>query len=179
VSTDTPRRESRGDRAPRGDGGDSSFIEHVVKIYRVSKVVKGGRNFRFSAVVVVGDGHGRVAAAKGKAREVPEAIRKAIERARRELFKTPVVNTTIPHEVIGQADAARVLLKPASLGTGIIAGGAVRAVMEAAGYKNVLTKSLGSNNPTNVVWATIDGLRQLQTVEQIASVRGLDVASVL
>jgi len=181
--SEAPRREPRGERGPRGGGGgggeDRSFIEHVVKIYRVAKVVKGGRNFRFSAIVVVGDGQGKVGAATGKAREVPDAIRKAIERAKRDMIQVPIVNTTVPHDVIGRADAARVLVKPASLGTGIIAGGPVRAVMEAAGYKNVLTKSLGSNNQTNVVWATINGLKELQTAEQIASVRGLDVAAVL
>jgi small subunit ribosomal protein S5 len=182
--SDAPRRESKGDRPPRrdrGEGGsdDRGMIEHVVKIYRVAKVVKGGRNFRFMAIVVVGDGQGRVGAATGKAREVPDAIRKAIEKAKRNMIKVPVVNTTVPHEVIGRADAARVLVKPASLGTGVIAGGPVRAVMEAAGYKNVLTKSLGSNNQTNVVWATINGLKELQTVEEIASIRGLDVAAVL
>ncbi len=177
--SDAPqRREPRGDRHSRG-GDDRSFVEHVVKIYRVSKVVKGGRNFRFSAIVVVGDGQGRVGAATGKAREVPDAIRKAIERAKRDMVKIPIVNTTVPHEVLGRSDAASVLIKPASLGTGIIAGGPVRAVMEAAGFKNVLTKSLGSNNQTNVVWATINGLKELQTAEQIASVRGLDVAAVL
>lgn len=177
--SEAPRRESRGDRQGRGGGDDRSFIEHVVKIYRVSKVVKGGRNFRFSAIVVVGDGQGRVGAATGKAREVPEAIRKAIDRARRDMVKVPIVNTTVPHEVLGRADAASVLIKPASLGTGIIAGGPVRAVMEAAGFKNVLTKSLGSNNQTNVVWATINGLKELQTAEQIATIRGLDIAAVL
>lgn len=151
----------------------------MVKIYRVSKVVKGGRRFAFSALVVVGDGNGRVGAAMGKASEVPEAIRKALEKAKREMFHVPIVNTTVPHELIGRADAARVLLKPASLGTGVVAGGPVRAVVEAAGYKNILTKCLGSNNPTNVVWATLDGLRQLRTAEQIAAMRDLDVAKVL
>lgn len=169
------RRDNRG-----GDRDDQNeFIEHVVKIYRVAKVVKGGRRFSFSAMVVVGDGKGRVGAALGKAGEVPEAIRKAIERAKKDMFSVPVVNTTIPHEVVGRLDAARVLLKPASLGTGIVAGGSVRAVVEAAGYQNILTKSLGSNSATNVVWAVLDGLRQLNTVEQLASQRGLEVAEVL
>jgi small subunit ribosomal protein S5 len=145
----------------------------------VAKVVKGGRRFSFSAMVVVGDGKGRVGAALGKAGEVPEAIRKAIERAKKDMFSVPVVNTTIPHEVVGRLDAARVLLKPASLGTGIVAGGSVRAVVEAAGYQNILTKSLGSNSATNVVWAVLDGLRQLNTIEQLASQRGLEVAEVL
>ncbi|HOE66983.1 MAG TPA: 30S ribosomal protein S5 [Candidatus Hydrogenedentes bacterium] len=154
-------------------------MESVVKIYRVAKVVKGGRRFSFSAIVVVGDGNGRVGAALGKAAEVPEAIRKAIEKAKRTMTAVPIVSTTIPHEVIGRADAARVLLKPASLGTGVVAGGPVRAVVEAAGYKNILTKSLGSNNATNVVWATLEGLRQLRTVEEVASMRDLPVAAVL
>ncbi len=169
------RRDDR-----RNDRDDQNeFIEHVVKIYRVAKVVKGGRRFSFSAMVVVGDGKGRVGAALGKAGEVPEAIRKAIERAKKDMFSVPVVNTTVPHEVVGRLDAARVMLKPASLGTGIVAGGSVRAVLESAGYQNILTKSLGSNSATNVVWAVLDGLRQLNTVEELASQRGLEVAEVL
>ena len=168
----------RDDRRNDRDDQDQ-LIEHVVKIYRVAKVVKGGRRFSFSAMVVVGDGKGRVGAALGKAGEVPEAIRKAIERAKKDMFSVPVVNTTVPHEVVGRLDAARVLLKPASLGTGIVAGGSVRAVVEAAGYQNILTKSLGSNSATNVVWAVLDGLRQLSTVEELASQRGLEVAEVL
>jgi len=179
LSTARGSRDGRGDSSPRDMSQEPEFIEHVVKIYRVAKVVKGGRRFSFSAIVVVGDGRGRVGAAMGKAQEVPDAIRKAIEKAKREMISVPVVNTTIPHEVLGRADAARVLLKPASLGTGVIAGGAVRAVVEAAGYENILSKSLGSNNATNVVWATLDGLRQLQTVEQVASMRGLLVGEVL
>ena len=150
-----------------------------MKIYRVSKVVKGGRRFSFSAIAVVGDGKGRVGAAKGKASEVPEAIRKALEKAKKTMRKVPIVNTTIPHEIIGRSDAARVLLKPASLGTGVVAGGPVRAVLEAAGYKNILTKCLGSNNATNVVWATLQGLSELKTAEEIAQRRGLDVAKIL
>jgi small subunit ribosomal protein S5 len=171
--------DSRGRRGRERSDSQPEFIEHVVKIYRVAKVVKGGRRFSFSAVVVVGDGKGRVGAAMGKAAEVPEAIRKAIEKARKSLVTVPVVNTSVPHDVIGRSDSARVLLKPASLGTGIVAGGAVRAVMEAAGYRNVLSKSLGSNNATNVVWATINGLKELKTVEELASLRGLTVAEVL
>jgi small subunit ribosomal protein S5 len=180
LSTGQSKREGRGERRPpRTEQTESPYIESVVKINRVAKVVKGGRNFRFSAVVVVGDGKGRVGAAIGKAREVPDAIRKAIERAKRNMVPVPIVSTTVPHEVIGRAGSARVLLKPASLGTGVVAGGAVRAVMEGAGYQNVLTKCLGSNNAVNVVWATMDGLKQLRTVEQIADMRGLEVTAVL
>jgi small subunit ribosomal protein S5 len=169
----------RGDRRSRELSQEPEFIEHVVKIYRVAKVVKGGRRFSFSAIVVVGDGAGQVGAAMGKAHEVPDAIRKAIERAKRNLVDVPIVNTTIPHEVIGESGAAVVLLKPASLGTGIVAGGPVRSVLDAAGYQNVLTKSLGSNNATNVVWAVLEGLRQLKTVEAVAAMRGLSVSEVL
>jgi small subunit ribosomal protein S5 len=174
----TSKRDRRGDRRGR-DEQEQEFIEHVVKIYRVSKVVKGGRHFSFSAIVVVGDGKGRVGAALGKATEVPDAIRKAIEKAKKEMIRVPVVNTTIPHEVIGKQDAASVLLRPASLGTGIVAGGPVRAVVEAAGFQNILTKSLGSNSATNVVWATMNGLKNLKTVEEVASRRNLAVSDVL
>jgi len=177
LSTErTSRREHRGERR---EEAPSEFIEHVVKVYRVAKVVKGGRRFSFSAVVVVGDGKGRVGAAMGKALEVPDAIRKGIERAKKTMMDVPIVNTTVPHEVVGRCDAASVLLKPASLGTGVVAGGPVRAVLEAAGYQNILTKSLGSNNATNVVWAVLDGLRQLKTVETYATMRGRDVAEIL
>lgn len=179
MSTErTSRREHRGERRDREEA-PSEFIEHVVKVYRVAKVVKGGRRFSFSAVVVVGDGKGRVGAAIGKALEVPDAIRKGIERAKKTMMEVPIVNTTVPHEVVGRCDAASVLLKPASLGTGIVAGGPVRAVLEAAGYQNILTKSLGSNNATNVVWAALDGLKQLKTVETYATMRGRDVAEIL
>ncbi len=177
MSTD--RGNKRDKRSRDNQDKDNEFIEHVVKIYRVAKVVKGGRRFSFSAIVVVGDGNGRVGAAMGKATEVPNAIRKAIERARNNMIRVPVVNTTVPHQVTGRSDSAAVLMKPASLGTGIVAGGAVRAVVEAAGYQNILTKSLGSNNATNVVWAAIQGLKQLKTAEQIAALRGLDVAEIL
>lgn len=172
------KREHRGERRERSEAA-SEYIEHVVKIYRVAKVVKGGRRFSFTAVVVVGDGKGRVGAALGKALEVPDAIRKGIEKAKKTMFAVPIVSTTIPHQVTGRTGAANVLLKPASLGTGIVAGGAVRAVMQAAGYKNVLTKCLGSNNATNVVWATLDGLKQLKTVEALAEMRGLEVSEML
>jgi len=182
-----PEKKGRGGRGERSDRGErrtrdareSEFIEDVVKIYRVAKVVKGGRRFSFSALAVVGDGKGRVGAAMGKAAEVPDAIRKALERAKRNMVSVPVVNTTVPHEVVGRADTARVLLKPASLGTGVVAGGPVRSVLEAAGYKNILTKCLGSSNATNVVWATIDGLQQLRRVEEVAAMRGVELATLL
>lgn len=171
------KRESKRNEETQKAPGEAT--ERVVEVNRCAKVVKGGRRFSFSATVVVGDGKGRVGAGKGKAGEVPEAIRKAVERAKRDMVTVPIVNTTVPHEVIGRLDAAQVLLKPASLGTGIVAGGPVRAVVEAAGYQNILTKSLGSNSATNVVWATIEGLKQLKTVEDLASERGLEVSEVL
>jgi len=173
------KREGRGERRPRAEQSDNQFVEAVVKINRVAKVVKGGRNFRFSAIVVVGDGKGRVGAAMGKAREVPDAIRKAIERAKRNMISIPIVSTTVPHEVIGRSGSARVMLKPASLGTGVVAGGSVRAVLESVGIQNVLTKCLGSHNATNVVWATMDGLKQLKTAENIAADRNVPVTAVL
>ncbi len=178
MSNPREARDGRGERRQR-DTQESNFIERVVKIYRVAKVVKGGRRFSFSAVVVVGDGKGKIGAATGKAAEVPEAIRKGIEKAKKNMIDVPVVSTTVPHDIVGRSDAARVLLKPASLGTGVVAGGPVRDVLEAAGYQNILTKCLGSNNATNVVWATMDGLRQLRTAEEIADERGLSVGAVL
>lgn len=153
--------------------------EKVVAINRVAKVVKGGRTFRFSALVVVGDGNGHVGVGNGKATEVPDAIKKAIDDARKNLKEVPVVGTTIPHEFIGKFGSARVMLKPAVEGSGVIAGGSARAVLELAGYKDIKTKVLGTNNPRNVVYATMNGLENMRTVEQIAKKRGKKVSDIL
>ena len=152
--------------------------EKVVTINRVAKVVKGGRTFRFSALVVVGDEQGHVGVGNGKAAEVPDAIKKAIEDAKKNLVEVAIVNTTIPHEIIGHYGAGKVLLKPAAEGTGLISGGSVRPVLELAGYKNIRTKNLGSNNPRNAVYATIRALQSLKTVEEVANLRGKKVSEI-
>jgi small subunit ribosomal protein S5 len=159
---------------PRIDGNRLELTERVVQINRVSKVVKGGRRFSFSAIVVVGDGRGHVGAGLGKADEVPDAIKKGIEDAKKHIIKVPMVDRTIPHPVTADFGAAKVLLRPASKGTGVIAGGSVRAVVESAGISDILSKSLGSSNPVNVVWATMAALKGLRSAEQIGEMRGIE-----
>jgi len=158
---------------------DEQFIEKIVFINRVAKVVKGGRRFSFSAIAVVGDGNGKVGYGLGKANQVPEAIRKGIEKARRDMKSVSITEISIPHEIKGKYGAGLVMLKPASAGTGVIAGGAVRAVLEAVGIQNILTKCLGSHNPHNLVKATLNGLRNLRTAEQVAALRNKSVDEIV
>jgi len=155
------------------------LIEKTIHVNRVAKVVKGGRRFGFSALVVVGNGQGRIGVGHGKANEVPEAVRKATERAKNHMFDVPIHNTTVPHDAVGEYGAGKVVLRPASSGTGVIAGPVVRAIMDAAGYHNILTKSLGSSNPHNVLRATLDALTKMETPEQTAVRRGIPVEQVL
>ena len=172
------RREDRGGRGGRDGGEKSNYLERVVAINRVSKVVKGGRRFSFTALVIVGDGNGMVGVGYGKAKEVPAAIAKGVEEARKGFFRVPLIGGTIIHPVQGEAAAGVVMLRPASPGTGVIAGGAARAVLECAGVHDILAKSLGSDNAINVVHATVAALKLLQRPEEVAARRGLSIEEV-
>jgi len=176
---DNKGNKKRKSRAPKNNKEQKLYEERVVSIGRVTKVVKGGRRFSFSALVVVGDGKGKVGFGTGKASEVPDAIKKAIEDAKKSIIEVPIAGTTIPHSVTGKFGGGKVFLRPAVEGTGVIAGGPVRAVMELAGIEDVLSKSLGSNSPINIVRATVEGLKELRSVEQVAEMRGLTVEEVL
>ncbi len=170
---------ARENRPQRKQEQDDGFIKKLIGINRVSKTVKGGRNMRFAALVVVGDGNGKVGYGQGKAKEVPEAIEKATQAAKKNLVRVPIVDTTIPHEILGKFGRGAVLMLPAEEGTGVIAGGPVRAVMEAAGIKNIRTKSHGTQNPVNCVKATIAGLAMLKTAEEVALLRGKTVEEIV
>ena len=176
-----PRGGPRGPREPRELRDDQGELlkDTVVSINRVTKVVKGGKNLSFSALVIVGDEKGRVGYGSGKAKEVPSAIRKAIETAKKSMIRVPIINNTTPHQVLGVFGAGRVLLKPAAEGTGVIAGGAIRAILEVAGFKDVLTKCLGSRNPHNVCHATVDALQSLMSPEATALRRGLSIEEMM
>lgn len=169
---------ARENRPARKQEVDDGLIKKLIEINRVSKTVKGGRNMRFAALVVVGDGNGKVGYGTGKAKEVPEAIEKATQQAKKNMISVPIVDTTIPHEILGKFGRGAVLMMPAAYGTGVIAGGPVRAVMEAAGITNIRTKSHGTQNPGNCVKATVQGLSELKTVEQIAALRGKSVEEI-
>jgi small subunit ribosomal protein S5 len=171
------RKNNRRDNKKRNQREESKFaVEKIVDTNRVAKVVKGGRNFSFNATVVVGDKNGKVGVGTGKANEIVDAIRKAKERAGKDMFNVPIVKGTIPHEIIGRFRASKIMLRPASAGTGVIAGGPARAILEAAGVENILTKSLGSNTSGNLVKATVNGLKELRTIGQVAKLRGKTIA---